>query len=87
MVAGWISSPTLHSGEWEGTEVLLMFETLIRCQKGVEVTRRQLQECAVSDALPAHRRDRADLMLRQQPGERPRQRFIEEDAHRRSAGL
>jgi len=76
-----------HHGDWEGTEVLLMFEILIRCQEGVEVASCQPQQRAVSDALPAYRRDRADLMLGQQPGERPRQRFIEEDAHRRSAGL
>ena len=76
-----------NHGNWQGVEALLMGEILICCQEGVEHTSRELQQLAVSGARPAHRRDRADLVPGQQQGERPRQRFIEKDAHRRSADL
>ncbi len=60
-----------NNGNWEGTDVLLMLQILIRRQQGVEVARRQLQEFAVSPARPAHRCDGADIVLGQQPGKRP----------------
>lgn len=46
------SNEDYHSN-WEGAEVLLMLEILIRRQEGVEIRSCQLQERAVSDALPA----------------------------------
>ena len=52
----------------EGAEVLLMLQILIGRQEGVELTRRQSQQLAVSDARPAHRRDGADLVLLQKLG-------------------
>ena len=53
----------------------------------VECPGRQLQQLAVPDARPAHRGDGADVVLGQQPGERPRQRLIQQNAHRQPAGL
>ena len=53
-----------------------MLEILIRCQEGVEVTSSKLQERTVSDALPAHRRNRTNLMIGQQPAERLRQAIL-----------
>jgi len=60
-----------NNGNWEGTDVLLMLQILIRRQQGVEVARRQLQEFAASPARPAHRCDGADFVLGQQPSKRP----------------
>ncbi len=49
-----------------------MLQILVGRQEGVELTSRQLEQRAVSDARPAHRRDGADLVLRQKPGQWPR---------------
>ena len=74
-------------GNWESAEVLLVLQILIGRQQRVEVGGRQLQQLAVSLADPAHRSDGADVVLGQEPGERPGQRLIEQDAHRQSGDL
>jgi hypothetical protein len=64
-----------------------VLQILICRQQRVEVGGRQLQQFTVSLAGPSHLSDCADLVVRQQAGKRPRQRFIEQEAHRQSGDL
>jgi hypothetical protein len=50
-------------GDREGTPILLMFQILIGRQEGVELTGRELQQLAVSDARPAHCGNGANFVL------------------------
>jgi hypothetical protein len=64
-----------------------MLQILIGGQQRIEVSGCQLQHLSVSLAGPTHRGHSADVMVGQQLGERPRQRFIEQDAHGQSEDL
>src|SRR5438128_12295223 len=74
-------------GNWEGANVLLMFQILICCHQGVEVAGGHLKQLTVSLAGPPHLSHRPDFMGREQPRKRTWQRFIEQEAHRLSASL
>ena len=62
-----------------------MLEILVRRQEGVEAARGQFQQFSVPRPRPTDCGYCTDIVARQRPGQRARQRFIEEDAHQRLA--
>ena len=62
-----------NDGDGKRLEVLLEFDVLIGGEDGVEFVGGLPQECTVTQAGPAHLRNRTNLVAYEQVSERPRQ--------------
>jgi hypothetical protein len=68
-----------------GSEVLLILEILIRCEKCFEsFLDSASQQLPILQPSPSLLRNGPNLVARQLPGQLPREGFIEKDAHRQS---